>query len=211
VPRLAYSRGRACTNFYVKSGTLTGTVVEYLEAKHVSLVTQLCRWVKSKGKEYLGCRAPTTHVEMLKSQYEDIDPLKAMQLIFSIQFDRLMIDYATETKINKCLNSNTNSMRLAMDMISAMDEIGAQKSIRPNQSSNEDSSGNMDRIRREYESRFGANAAMVALNPESRRRVFLALEKVKKGNLASVQELLRRNTQTAKDLGYNVEAELNRS
>ena len=27
--RLAYSRGRSCTNFYIKSGTLTGTVVSY--------------------------------------------------------------------------------------------------------------------------------------------------------------------------------------
>jgi hypothetical protein len=175
---------------------------EYTEAKPESIVVQISRWVQSKGKEYLGHRAPTKHVEMLKSLPERIDSIEALNLIFAIQFDRLMIDYSTETKINKCLNSNTNSLRLILDITRTIDEITDRKHVRPVPFVPNDSPVSMDRIRRDFEQRFGANAAMVALNPESRRRVFLALEKVKKGNLPAVQELLRRNTEIAKNLGY---------
>ena len=182
---------------------------EYLEIQPRSLQTIIYQWMARHQDEFLDTRIPTKYLNLLDSNIEKVDPTDAVNMIFSIHMDRIMMDYSNERRERKSDYQNTQNLKLANEMIRTMSFLksdsfkqrlaqleakeGSSKGVRETFES-------IDRVKKAYEERFGQKAAAVMLNPESRAKVYSALAHVRKGDSAQVIELLKRNTAKAEEL-----------
>lgn len=153
------------------------------------------KWINEQGFKLATDQLPTKHLSLINSSQERVDPLDAANMIFAIQMDRILLDYGTEKKIGKCLNTNTSSLKLATDMIKTISEIQGDvlkyKLKKGDPKDPKETIDQLERIKSLYLTKFGQTAATVALTDESRRRVFNALQKLRKGNSEEVMRILK--------------------
>lgn len=155
----------------------------------------------------VGGRIPVTHFSLLESSKEQIDPLNAMNVLFAIQMDRIMLDYGVEKQQKKTLKHNTGSLKLATDMAKTINEIQTDvlrmRMRAEKEKSVDDTVRQAARIRQEYEEKFGSTATVVALNPESRRKVYNAMIRLKRRDSQPLLELLKMNKEKMQTLENN--------
>lgn len=160
-------------------------------------------------------RLPSRYRSMLDEIDDHIDPLDAVNMLFAVHTDRIMIEYEQERKKEKINPNNTSAMKLANEMLKTMSHLMLdQYRFRAYQNNDSKSSGNndtfqqMQKVKNQLSERYGERAAAVAIDPESRRRVFNALQRVRKGDTAPMLKLLKMNQQTADEhVGKKQDAE----
>jgi len=189
---------------------------EYLEVKRDTLIRYVYVWI-SKNSNKVRDRIPVKHLAMMETMNEKIDPLEAAQMLFAIQFDRVMLDYDREKKRRTSIADNTQNLKLANEMVKTLSHLMLDKMKHKSfvaRGSKPDDRGikgvketfeQIDRVKKIYSEKYGDVPAAVALNPESRRKVYNAIAKVRKGDSEPMLTLLRRNEEKLEELRRNDE------
>ncbi|HUX80320.1 MAG TPA: hypothetical protein VMW10_11360, partial [Alphaproteobacteria bacterium] len=184
---------------------------EYMEITPRTLASYLYSWM-TKNADKVKERIPVKHLAMMESLDHKIDPLEAAQMLFAIQFDRIMFDYNREKKRKATMADNTQNMKLANEMVKTLSHLMLDKmkhkSFIARGSKKEDRGvkgvqetfEQIDRVKKIYSEKYGDIPAAVALNPESRRKVYNAIAKVRKGDTAPMLRLLERNEEKLQSL-----------
>lgn len=182
---------------------------EYLEIKPLSLKSTIYQWIDRNQHKLIGTQIPTKYLNLLDSTVERVDPLDAVNMLFAIHMDRVMLDYAHESKNKKSQVSNTQNLKLANEMVRTMsyiNESSIKHKVAVQAAKDSGSKGvketfeSIEKVKRSYAERFGSTAAAIALNPESRTKVHSALSRIKRGDSEPVLKLLEKNSKTVKDL-----------
>lgn len=192
---------------------IQNTRKEYTHVKPNSLRMIIYQWLGSisNRKRLVDHRIPVRHVSLINSNQERIDPIDAMNMLFAIQMDRVLMGYERERQKGKLEKENGPTLKLAMEMLSSLADMQRGSDPRPltskggsvpTETSRMDSTlAQMDRIKKVFEERWGSTAAEVMLNPESRNKLFNAIHKVRKTSGIAMTELIQRNTEKAKEMG----------
>jgi len=179
---------------------------EYLDIKPDTLRTYLYTWLnRNFAKLKDAVRIPTKYLTLMNGVDTRIDPLDAVNMLFAIQVDRVMLDYEMEKKSKKSLSGNNHNLRLANEMIKTMSVLMLDKfKYKAFMAGGQDTSKTgketleqLESVKRQFSERFGETAAAVALDSASRRKVFNALSKVRKSDTEPMLKLLRLNEETA--------------
>lgn len=188
-----------CQYIYYDSKEMQDLKFESLRQYIYKFINEYCT--------HVGGRIPVTHFSLLSSAKEQIDPLNAMNVLFAIQMDRIMLDYGVEKQQKKTLKHNTGSLKLATDMAKTINEIQTDvlrmRMRAEKEKTVDDTVRQAARIRQEYEEQFGSTAAIVALNPESRRKVYNAMIRLKRRDSKPLLELLKMNKEKMTELEKN--------
>jgi len=186
---------------------------EYTNVKPNSLRVMINQWLGGldNRKRLIDHRIPVRHINLINSNAERLDPIDAMNMLFAIQMDRVLMTYDKE-KQKKTLNKENNqALKLAMDMLNSlasMQNVGDPRIVMgksmasPNASAEQriDSTlAQMDRIKKAMEDRWGSTAAQVLMNPESRNKLFNAVNKIRKTAGTTMAQLIQDNTQKAEE------------
>lgn len=186
---------------------------EYTNVKPNSLRVMINQWLGGldNRKRLIDHRIPVRHINLINSNAERLDPIDAMNMLFAIQMDRVLMTYDKE-KQKKTLNKdNGQALKLAMDMLNSlasMQNVGDPRIVMgksmasPNASAEQriDSTlAQMDRIKKAMEDRWGSTAAEVLMNPESRNKLFNAVNKIRKTAGTTMAQLIQDNTQKAEE------------
>lgn len=187
---------------------------EYLDVKPGSLYLMIRYWIQRNQDKLIDCQIPTKYLNLLDNKIERIDPLDGLNMIFAIHMDRIMIDYAKERKASHSAKENTSNLRLANDMLKAMSELkqNALKQHMPNENkpgtkSLKETFESIDRVKKMYEERFGSVPAAVALNPESRAKVYSAISRIRRGDSEPILELLKSNSEKLRKIKEEEQAQ----
>jgi hypothetical protein len=184
---------------------------EFTEVKIETLVRYIYVWI-SKNSNKVRDRIPVKHLAMMETMDEKIDPLEAAQMLFAIQFDRVMLDYDREKKRRTSIADNTQNLKLANEMVKTLSHLMLDKFKHKSfiaRGASKDDKGvkgvketfeQIDRVKKIYSEKYGDVAAAVALNPESRRKVYNAIAKVRKGDSEPMLKLLQRNEEKLEEL-----------
>lgn len=180
---------------------------EYTDVKPECLRVVLYNWMSRNIKKTRTNRIDPRYLAMLEA-IEPVEPMKAMNLLFAIQMDRVMIGYTCEKETEKLDTKMNETIRVGSEILKSMGTLRADnfkyKVAAANLSSGKDAKETLDqveKIQKLYEEKFGAVPAAVAMAPDSRRKVHNALSKVRKGDTAAVLTLLKRNEEKAKEIG----------
>ena len=175
---------------------------EYTDVKPETVRHAIYHWLNKKGAaELKASRVPTRYLTMLNEIEGQVDPLDAVNMLFAIQVDRVMLEYGNELRTRKTSQVNNGNIRLANDMARTMSHLMLDK-YRHRAYKNQTDGGNkgandtlaaVEKMKERLAERFGDKAAAVALNPEGRRRVYNALQRVRKGNTEPMLKLLKNN------------------
>lgn len=185
---------------------------EYLDVKVETLIRYLYIWI-SKNSMKVRDRIPVKHLAMMETMDAKIDPLEAAQMLFAIHFDRVMLDYDREKKRKTSIADNTQNLKLANEMVKTLSHLMLDKmkhkSFIARGKSGSDDKGikgvketfeQIDRVKKLYSDKYGDVPAAIALNPESRRKVYNAIAKVRKGDSEPMLKLLQRNEEKLEEL-----------
>lgn len=172
---------------------------EYLDASRGSVQSALYRYVESKSDSFIREQVPLPHLGLQQKNIPDMDAINVCNLGLAIQLDRIYIDYTTEKKIKKTINSNTHSLRVLNDLLktkSLLEQRELEKSRELVKAGSLANSGiNLDdipRLKANYAAKFGDAIANIVFDPGSRRRIINALEKVKRGSNADFIEAMKK-------------------
>lgn len=186
---------------------------EYTSVTPASLRTIINQWCGSlvNRNKLIDHRIPVRHLNLINSNNERIDPVDAMNMLFAIQMDRVLIMYQKEQQAGKTYAENTSNLKLATDMLRILNDMmqtdprafGRKvSSVVPatNEGKMDSSLMALDRLKKQFEERYGATAASVMMNPESRNRLFNAVSRIRKTGDLTVTSLIERNTEAAQQL-----------
>lgn len=179
---------------------------EYLEVKEATLTNVIRKWYDEKHADFTKSNAdrlPQRHLRMINAQSERVDPLDAANMLFAITVDRLMMDYDIEKQERRTLQSATNSLRLAKEIIVTINEIQSDQLQMRLRSENAgkgqvDLLDQMERVKRGYEEKYGKTAAIVALSDEGRRKVLNAINQLRRAANPHVIEMCREGDEAQK-------------
>lgn len=180
---------------------------EYVDIKPESLRTMINQWLSNavNRNKLIDHRVPVRHLNLINSNQERIDPVDAMNMLFAVQMDRVLMSFEKERARKATDRDNTGNLRLAMDMLStlntmqATDPRAAIKAGIP-QSSEARMDGTlaqMDRIKKMFHDRWGGTAAKVLMDPDSRNRLFNAVSKIRKTSSVAMSDLIQKNSDQA--------------
>ncbi len=160
---------------------------EYLDASRDTVAAAIYRYVQLHTDALIREQVPLPHMGLQQRNIPDVDALSVCNLALATQLDRVMIDYATEKKIKKTINSNTLSMKILSDLLktkSFLEQREFEKSMETAKAGQSSGSGieldDMSRLRSGYAAKFGNDIANIVFDPGSRRRIMSALERVKR-------------------------------
>lgn len=168
---------------------------EMVSIQRESLKRTIYRYLETDARENVNRMLPAT-MDILKARLnESIDPLMALNILMSVHMDRIMIEFTVEKKIGKTIKNNTDSIRVATSIAQAMSKVGAQdlsNRLRGAASNDtpKDTVDKMFRMKQSYLARYGEATTNVIMNPDSRRRVLNALERVQKGHSGPLFDIL---------------------
>ncbi len=172
---------------------------EYLDASRASVLSALYRYVESKADSLIREQVSLPHMGLHQKNIPDIDAISACNLGLATQLDRILIDYATERKIKKTINSNTQSLKVLNDLLKTKSLLERREVERAKELAKTGSLSNsginlddMARLKAAYATKFGDHIANIVFNPDSRRRIINALEKVKRGSSADFIAVMKK-------------------
>lgn len=172
---------------------------EYLDTSRVSVLSALYRYVESRSDSLIREQVPLPHMGLHQKNIPDVDVLSAVNLGLAIQLDRLIIDYTTEKKIKKTINSNTQSLKVLNDLLKTKSLLEQREFERSREMAKIGASGHtginlddMEKLKAAYAKKFGDQIASIVFNPDSRRRIINALEKVKRGSSADFIAVMKK-------------------
>lgn len=173
---------------------------EYTDVGHRSLWTIILRYISKQADKLIREQVAVPHMGLQNKSVVEIDSMSAVNLGLATHLDRIMIDYATEKKIKKTINSNTNSLKVLNDMLKTkslleMRELEKAREMAKSGVTGADSGVNLDdmaRLKAAYATKYGDKVANIVFSPESRRRVLNALEKVKRGSSAEFIAIMKK-------------------
>ena len=164
---------------------------ESLDISEKSLRNRLYRYIQKNSRETVREQVPRPHLALYQKQVEKIDAVAALQLLGSIHMDRILMEYAVEKKIGKTIISTTSAIKVANDIYRTIHEIETDlknQGVQPQQTSLEEQ---MAHFRERYREQWGEAWTNIALNPESRRRIVGAMEKVRRWNSTAFLEAVK--------------------
>jgi hypothetical protein len=180
---------------------------EYVEVKSQSLHTMLNQWLSNveNRNKLIDHRVPVRHLNLINSNRERIDPVDAMNMLFAVQMDRVLMSFEKEKAKKVIDKDNTGNMRLAMDMLGSLNTMQAtdpraaiKAGIPASSEARMDGTlAQMDRIKKMFEDRWGGTAAKVLMDPDSRNRLFNAVNKIRKTSSVTMSELINKNSEQA--------------
>jgi hypothetical protein len=182
---------------------------EFTQVKPQTLKGMLHHWLSSatNRSRLVDHRIPVRHLNLINSNQDRIDPIDAMNMLFAIQMDRVLIDYEKERQRQSTNKTTTASLKLAMDMVKALDSLQTEVHSHTVKVTNTSSTieqkidgslAQMDRMKKIFEERWGKQAAQVMLNDESRNKIFNAISKIRKTSSESFSQIIEQNTTIAK-------------
>jgi hypothetical protein len=180
---------------------------EYVDIKAESLRSMLNQWLSNavNRNKLIDHRVPVRHLNLINSNQERIDPVDAMNMLFAVQMDRVLMGFEKE-KARKTLDKdNTANLRLSMDMLSSLNSMQAtdprvaiKAGIPTSSEARMDGTlAQMDRIKKMFEDRWGGTAAKVLMDPDSRNRLFNAVNKIRKTSSVTMSDLIQKNSEQA--------------
>lgn len=186
---------------------IQNTRKEYVDVKNASLITIINQWIAYGGKT-LDTRIPTKHINLINSNKERIEPIDAMNMLFAIQMDRVLIGYEKEKKTQTLTKDNNGAMSLAIEMLNSIDSMQKIDPRIPKAGSGlektDSTLAQMDRIKKLFEDRWGGTAAKVLMDPESRNRLFNAVHKIRKTSSVTMSSILQKNSEQAESIDTQV-------
>ena len=175
---------------------------EYKEITQTSLATTIYRFI-GKNKHMLLAR-PISHETMIAS-LELVDQLDAINLLFSINMDTVIKLHKKFTLDGgKGYDNFDKAMRSCNAVIQTLNDVRkdhVRYHIGKTSSTENDTMAQVERVKKIFQAKHGNRAAGILFNPESRRRVLNALQKVRNSDTSSVIDLLQRNQEKLKDFG----------
>jgi len=129
-------------------------------------------------------RLPGYYNTVMNSIEDQIDGVKALSDLFHIQFDRLMIDYQNEKKVNKLIDSNTKNVQAATDIAYKLEEVRYRLvghharygvKVESDKPSTEDQ---LRDIRGKISQKYGTRMANIASDPIRRRKLLNIFERI---------------------------------
>lgn len=169
---------------------------EYTDVKPETLAGTLYAYISKQKSKFFDDRSPTKHVSLIRSLGERVDPLDALNMLFAIQVDRLMIDHGTEKKIGKLINSNNSVVKVIKEIAEAIKKVENDSVKYKIHSSNPKTPSQtldqVERMRKIYEAKFGSQAAIWAIDPVKRRMLINAMDRVRKGNAVPLRDALEK-------------------
>lgn len=185
---------------------------EYTDATRATLASVLYKWVSDRANDFIRDQAPVAHMGMF-NKVQDLDTQNLFNLALAIHMDRIMLDYTTEKRIKKSISGNTTALRVLTEMLKAksMTEHKEFERLREFTKGGGSTEGNgvdidnMAKLKAGYAAKFGDSIADIIFNPDSRRRIINALEKVKRGSSKDFIDIMKKKK---KSLGLPAEAEV---
>lgn len=184
---------------------------EYTNVKPQSLTTIIYQWLGSldNRKRLIDYRVPVKHLNLIKSNSERVDPIDGMNMLFALHMDRVLMAYDKEKQKKAPSKDNNKMIEIAMDMLNSlaqMQGVGDPKMMslkNPTNSTTEQrvdgTLAQMDRIKKQFEERWGSTAAQVLLDPESRNKLFNAVNKIRKTAGPTMARIIEENSRKANE------------
>lgn len=173
---------------------------ECLDISEKSLKNTVYRHLQRENKKLLRQQVPVPHLSLYSKDIERVSVADALNLVFAIQLDRILIDVQLEKQLNKCVGSTSQSIRIASEILGKLLDAEAAE-----RTSGKASTGNVEnvieqtqKLREIFVAKFGQDDAELALHPEKRRRIINVLEKVRRGDN---KDLLAAIAKKKEDLG----------
>lgn len=171
---------------------------EYLDASRGTVAASIYHYVQRHSDVLIREQVPLPHMGIQLNNIPDINALSACNLALATQLDRIMIDYSTEKKIKKTINSNTFSLKVLNDLLKTKSLLEHREFERSRELAKDGASSgsgmNLDDIpalKAKYAKQFGDQIANIVFDPASRRRIVGALEKVKRGSSLAFIEAMK--------------------
>lgn len=172
---------------------------EYLDASRGTVSAAVYHYVQRHTDVLIREQVPLPHIGLQQNSIPDIDALGACNLALATQLDRVMIDYTTEKKIKKTINTNTFSMKVLNDLLKTKSQLERQEFEKARELAKAGVSAksgidldDIPRLKAAYATKYGDKIADVVFSPDSRRRVMNALEKVKRGSSAEFIAIMKK-------------------
>lgn len=164
---------------------------ESLEISEKSLRNRIYRYIQKNSKDYLREQMPRPHLALYADQTERLELMNGLYLLLSIHMDRIIMEYTVEKKIGKTIASTTSAIKVATEIFKTISEVEDSKD-RKTEPEEQSWDKFMASAKERYASEWGEPIANVVFNPQSRRRILNAMEKIKRGSSADFLEVMRK-------------------
>lgn len=172
---------------------------EYLEVSRKGVCNTLYRYIKNMpGADIVRERLPAVYMAIVSSIKDQIDGIQAMSNLFHIQFDRLMVDYATEKAVGKLFDSNSRNVQICSDIAFKMEEMklkvaGSYARTNPTiSSSTKTIEEQNDETKRKIAEKYGSRMAAIGSDPARRRKLLDLYERISKAGEEGFVKILKK-------------------
>lgn len=164
---------------------------EPLTISRQSLQSYLYKFVAACHESFKRDQAIMSHVPLIKSISENVDPSQVYQLLIGIQFERIMIAFGEEVKKQKLGGGTNEAVRCLLEVLNSMSKDAPKRldagTVDAAASNVVD---NLEKARKVYEERFGSVASTILTSHDGRRRMLNLLEMVKSATSGEFAEIL---------------------
>lgn len=171
---------------------------EALEYKDVSrryLQTLLQQYIGQNAMRFIDDQMPTRHLSLTNSISERVDPMDVYQVLIAIHSERMMMDFAQEKRTGRTTSQNTTNVRVMSEILASMANIETTRKYRFKEFQQtrgvEDTLAHLQKVKNEYNARWGETTANMITDPAARRRILNAIEQARSGAHSPLAALLK--------------------
>jgi len=170
---------------------------EYADVTEASLAAIIALYRESLPPILLSAKVPRVNAAAAERVREGLDELAEMEKLYTMQLERIQIDFTTEKNINKLMPSMTQEMRAGREILADIAKLKMDLGL------NERHLGKMEvdaQIMTDVSKRYDESVGKTLTSPESRRKLlgiaerFLSIAAGKAGVDITVSERVEENS-----------------